>query len=190
MVFGGNMVLDYDGRLNIDVLVHPYWSDYIKDPIDIPNAKTHEKTKRWKSAIDQLGENDWLIFLRGDPLSGIDISIAVEEFLIIHLIPSARIVPEFMDELTRYAYGRLGNHMVIYTNEIGNDIRHRLGNPDPTQIGRIRGYGEFSYFCVQKWTDYVKRQLNVPGPDNNGHHLYKPKSEIITPLELSVSLIG
>ena len=55
------MVLSHDNGVNIDVLVHPYWSDFVENPIDIPNAQTHEKTRRWKSAIDELGERGQML---------------------------------------------------------------------------------------------------------------------------------
>ena len=42
------MALDYDIGMRVDVLVHPYWSDFARNPIDFPNPETHEKTRKWR----------------------------------------------------------------------------------------------------------------------------------------------
>lgn len=157
--------------LRIDVLVHPYWTDFPKDPAAFPDKDVNEKTRIWQSAINELRpEVDYLVFIKGDPFGFEEyIGCTEEDF------PSFEGVVAATDKLFCYAQGRLGYHAISCRNhaKTGN-LRANMVNPDPKQIKRLRGYGECYGKCVRIETNDVRDMLRLPD------------SVVVMPPELSV----
>ncbi len=163
--------------LSVDVLVHPYWMDHLRPPETFPAEETDEKTKRWKSAIGELGNTDYLVFVAGDPLKTGHYPLMPEDEIFLYP-QSAQKVRTLTSELFDYAQERLGDHVISYINAIDAWLRFHMRNPGSSQIKRLQGYGEVFGRCVNFITEDVRRSLCVP------------KSNVIIPLELSVSSTG
>jgi len=143
--------------MKVDVLIHPYFTETVRFSIEKRLPTAEEKTRKWYQAISELGQEDWLI---------VTASAAGD--------PTRRLT----DALLQYARGRLGDRVVVYESFIGDDIARDLGNPTPSEIVRIRGYGEVYGACVT-YTAEVRAQLD---PQN--------KVKIEMPVDLSVSLVN
>lgn len=136
--------------ITIDVLVHPFWSDFGKK--QFPCQKSEEKTRLWKEEIQKLRPHQHLIFVRGD-------NYPKEDEEISHMVcPHLNEVLGYIENLIEFSQSRLGNHVIFCQNKIKREHINHLRN---FNISAIRGYGEHLGYCVEIETFRAARYLNV-----------------------------